>query len=215
MRLHPPTAASSRYAVPFSGRALMRRTDVPTQRRPRHRQVSQGMREGKGRTTADAASVGVGAIEILHPSPGPPSPTQTPQPNNLSPTLIPSPLRRGDRLGALPGVGWGVPSPFLKQSKPCLKLQNNQKPTPRATRIPQKSLSGVIQSKQLRVQSIFNQRSINVQSKPHPNKRTKLTPPPPHYRIKAAFGRNHHQSCAFTRGVAPRQRHAPIATGGR
>ena len=71
MRLHPPTAASSRYAVPYSGRALMRWTDVPTQRRPRHRQVSQGMRVGKGRTAADATSVGVGAIEVLHPSPGP------------------------------------------------------------------------------------------------------------------------------------------------
>ena len=100
----------------------MRRTDVPTQKRPRRRQVSQGMRVGNGRTAADVihplwwtTSVGVGAIEILHPSPGPSIayllPTdrmknETPQskmlqvrhrrgtsasggPNNPSPTVIP------------------------------------------------------------------------------------------------------------------------------
>ena len=49
----------------------MRRTDVPTQRRPRRRQVSQGMRVGNGRTAADAFGFGVGAIVILHESPGP------------------------------------------------------------------------------------------------------------------------------------------------
>ena len=179
MRLHPPTAASSRYAVPLSGRALMRRTDVPTQRRPRHRQVSQGMREGKGRTAADAASVGVGAIEILHPSPGPPSPTQnptdkmqtqTPQPNN--PTPLSSPVW-ASLVGALPGVGWRVPSPFLKQSKPCQKSQNNQKPTPlphaKSPEIP----LGVVQSKQLRVQSMFNQCSIKT-----PPPQSKMEHPP-------------------------------------
>ncbi len=105
--------------------------------------------------------------------------TQTPQPNNPSPTIIPALLTRHSRplhhhsrvvgskmrLGVRQGVN---PSPFLKQSKPCLKSQNNQNPHPRATRGPQKISLGVVQSKQLRVQSMFNQRSINVQSKPHP-----------------------------------------------
>ena len=104
----------------------MRRADVPTQRRPRQRQVSQGMREGKGRTAADATSVGVGAIEVLHPSPGhsiaDPKPnkqnrmqTQTPQPNNPSPTAIP------DVRGRVPvGATGGSPSPELGDGLPMV-----------------------------------------------------------------------------------------------
>ena len=71
------------------------------------------------------------------------------------------------------GTGWSPPrcgmrgegggksrSPFLKQSKPCLKLQNNQKPTPPHHANSPEIPSGVVQSKQLRVQSTFNQCSI-------------------------------------------------------
>ena len=223
----------------------MRRADVPTQRRPRQRQVSQGMREGKGRTTADATSVGVGAIGVLHPSPGPsiadpkpnkqneyPTPTtQQPLPHHSrlahpsfprsresippeqpppTPQLSLAPLRyslsstqyqttgRGRRCSsfplslppstklegsacamaqALPSV-FSSPSPlralrergikgvrvppsrFLKQSKPCLKPQNNQRPP---TRNPQKFLQASFNQTSYE----FNQSSINVQSKTH------------------------------------------------
>ena len=123
-----PRRQSSRYAVPLSGRALMRRADVPTQRRPRHRQVSQGMREGNGRTAADAASVGVGAIEVLHPSPGPsianPKPnrqnkmqTQTPQPN----TPIAARLIRHSR---------GVGNPSLLNNHPQTRSSPHPRPSP-------------------------------------------------------------------------------------
>ena len=75
------------------------------------------------------------------------------------------------------------PSPFLKQSNPCLKSQNNQNPAPlpcpqRHTKFPLIPLV-VIQSNQLRVQSTFNHPSINFNPPSiiaHPNP---LTPYPP------------------------------------
>ena len=160
--------------------------DVPRAGTPSTPASPQWHEWGYGRTAADVihplwrtGSVGVGAIEILHPSPGPPSPTQnptdkmqtqTPQPNN--PTPLSSPVW-ASLVGALPGVGWRVPSPFLKQSKPCLKSQNNQKSTPlphaKSPEIP----SGVVQSKQLRVQSMFNQCSIKT-----PPPQSKMEHPP-------------------------------------
>ncbi len=97
-----------------------------------------------------------------------PSPTQNPTRHNANPnppakqpdsSLL---SRMGVPRGRPPGVGWRVPSPFLKQSNPCLKLQNNQNPTPCTTRNPQKIPLGVVQSKQLRVQSKFNQPSIKT-----------------------------------------------------
>ena len=67
------------------------------------------------------------------------------------------------------GVGSGTKG--TRVSSPFLKSQNNQNPHPRATRDPQKISLGVIQSKQLRVQSMINQRSIN---------------PPPAYNVSAS-----------------------------
>ena len=70
----------------------MRGTDVPTQRRPRRRQVSQGMRVGNGRTAADALGIGVGAIEILHESPGPSVADPLQNRQNKMQTQTPQPL---------------------------------------------------------------------------------------------------------------------------
>ncbi len=234
----------------------MRRADVPTQRRPRHRQVSQGMREGKGRTTADATSVGVGAIEVLHPSPGPPSPTQNPtnkmptqipQPNNPPPPLsvipaeagihpsgkithnpavhpIPGPLPSTEleaEVGAEAPTSASVllsPSPSMALRERGIKGVRVPFPSPAPREIPRRPF---------RRHSIKTATSsINVQSKPHnrirtrlaagpPNECAKLTPPTPEYRIRAAFGGNHYQSCASARAIPPLVRHAPITAGGR
>ena len=111
--------------------------------------------------------------------------TQTPQPNNPSPPRNPPPreacppmadhsrvvgskmskMRLGVRQGVNPSPVQrvGIPSPLLKQSNPCLKSQNNQKTASppfllRHAKSPEIPL-GVVQSKQLRVQSTFNQTS--------------------------------------------------------
>ncbi len=82
-------------------------------------------------------------------------------PTSASVLLSPYPLMTLREIGI---KGVRVFPQSLKQSKSCLKSQNNQKPTPspcplrhaNSPEIP----SGVVQSKQLRVQSNFNQRSI-------------------------------------------------------
>ena len=216
MRLLPPTAAEVEpICRPAQRSSADAETDVPTQRRPRYRQVSQGMREGKGRTTADATSVGVGAKKVLHPSPGPsiadPKPnrqnkmqTQTPQPNNPTPTAIPALYTRHSRgvgnpslrnnhsqtpqfslapsplfppsssteleaeVGAEAPTSASVllsPSPLqalkergIKGERVPLRGWGGHPPHAKSPEIP----LGVVQSKQLRVQSMFNQRSIKT-----------------------------------------------------
>ena len=77
-----------------------------------------------------------------------------------APSVFPSPSPlKALRERGIKGVR--VPSVFLKQSKPCLKPQNNQKlahlPCPqRHAKSPEIPL-GIVQSNQLRVQSTFNQ----------------------------------------------------------
>ena len=78
--------------------------------------------------------------------------------------VSPSPLKTLRERGI---KGVRVPLPFLKQSKPCLKPQNNQKPTPPATREIPRNL--------FRRRSIKTATSsINVQSNPHPPSRERI-----------------------------------------
>ena len=90
-------------------------------------------------------------------SPGPPSPapskpdkmqTQTPQVNNPSPTVAPALLTRHSREVGNP---WVAPGSLLRHAKsPAIPL-------------------GIVQSKQLRIQSTINQPSINRRpTPPHP-----------------------------------------------
>ena len=85
--------------------------------------------------------------------------------------------------------GVRVPSPSLKQSKPCLKSQNNQTPAPLPCPLPHKKSSeislGVIQSNQLRVQSTFNQNST-----PAANDSRRLTVPSQRDNLPAGSLRN-------------------------
>ena len=119
--------------------------------------------------------------------------TQTPQPNNPSPTTIPAlpyrhscggrnPSLRNTHLTTpqLTPVHFRHPSPFLKQSKPCLKLQNNQKPTPphhaKSPEIPFRRRSIKTATSSINVQSIFNQRSIKTPPLPRPPRPHRIVP---------------------------------------
>ncbi len=118
----------------------------------------------------------------------------------LAPVFLSPSRDSGQALRAIKGEGERetkgvrVSSPILKQSKPCLKPQNNQKPAPSPSSFPTpignpspwgavrrgsplhhakspENPLGVVQSNQLRVQSTFNQRSIKTSPHPLPENR--------------------------------------------
>ncbi len=104
-----------------------------------------------------------------------------------APSVFPSPSPlKALRERGIKGVR--VPSVFLKQSKPCLKPQNNQKlahlPCPqRHAKSPEIPL-GIVQSNQLRVQSTFNQNPTPTTGQrpripPAYRRSQPLAPPPP------------------------------------
>ena len=150
--------------------------------------------------TQQAAWIGTGATSsqrLPSPTQNPTDTmqTQTPQPNNPSPPHNPPPREACPPMADHSRVvgskmRQGVnPSPFLKQSKPCLNLQNNQKPTsPRhanSPEIPSRHNSIKTATNSINVQSSsikINQSSINLNhpSIDHLSNRPAILCPSPH-----------------------------------